>query len=218
MCYKIETETDMKIYDCSRLIKEGMTIYPGDMPAALTWVRKPEGKMPISQTAIEMGMHTGTHVDTPLHFIPEGKNLDEVPLDRFIGRCRLIEVPPDKDMIGFEDVEPYDVQAGEIILFKTRNSDMPEDAPFIGDFVTLNTDAAKHLAERGVKTVGIDYLSVDNNRREGIHFIVLGAGMCIIEGLYFKNVPPGSYFLSALPLRVATAEGCPVRAVLLSDM
>lgn len=207
----------MKIFDCTRKIKEGMTVYPGDMPAKLIWVRKPEGNMPVTQSAIEMGMHTGTHVDAPLHFIPDGKNLDEVPLDRFIGNCRLIEVDAGKDAIGLDEIEPYDVQPGEIVLFKTANSQMEEDAPFTRDYVTFDPAAARYLVEKGAKTVGIDYLSIDGKRREGIHNIILGAGLCVIEGLYFKDVPAGNYFLSALPLRAATAEGSPVRAVLISE-
>lgn len=207
----------MKIFDCSRHIKEGMTIYAGDMPATLTWVSKPSDKTRVSQSTIQMGMHTGTHVDSPLHFIPEGKNLDEVPLDRWIGPCRLIEVPEDKEFIGLEDVEGHNIQRDEIILFKTSNSLMDEDAPFTRDYVTFNPAAASYLVNMGVKTVGMDYLSIDGKLREGIHDIILGAGICAIEGLYFKDIPAGSYFLSALPLKVKSAEGSPVRAVLIKE-
>lgn len=207
----------MRIYDCSRTIKDGMTVYAGDMPATLTWVRLPSDGMPVSQSTIEMGMHTGTHVDAPLHFIPGGKNLGETDLDRWIGPCRLIEVDASKDFIGLEDIESHNIGEGEIILFKTANSLMDEDAPFTRDYVTFNPAAAKHLVERGVKTVGIDYLSIDGKLREGIHDIILGADICVIEGLYFKDVPAGSYFLSALPLKVEAAEGCPVRAVLVDQ-
>jgi len=205
----------MKIYDCSRSIKEGMTVYPGDRRPNILWVRLPGEKSPVSQTEIEMGMHTGTHIDTPLHFIPGGANLDGVDLDRFIGPCRLIEVDRIKDTITKEDIEPYAPKAGEILLFKTANSEMPEDAPFTRDYVTFDRSASQYLAECGVKTVGIDYLSVDSQKNFGNHNILLGADICLIEGLYFRDVPQGNYFLSALPLKFSGAEASPVRAVLI---
>lgn len=204
----------MKIYDCSRTIKEGMTLYPGDRPPKLIWIRTPNERWSISQTEIEMGMHNGTHIDTPLHFIPGGKTLDDVPLDRFIGPCRLIEVDNKKGAITVDDIAPHGPKEGEILLFKTANSSASEDASFSADYVTFDRSAAQYLAECGVKTVGLDYLSVDNAKNFGNHDILLGAGICLIESLYFRDVPPGRYFLSALPLKVAGAEASPVRAVL----
>lgn len=192
-----------------------MTVYPGDKPAKLDWIRLPNEKMSVSQTEVEMGMHNGTHVDAPLHFIPGGKTLDKVSLDRFIGPCRLIEVDNKKDVISIEDIEPHNPQQDEILLFKTANSSMPEDAPFTAEYVTFDRDAAQYLVKCGVKTVGVDYLSVDNKKNFDNHNILLGAGICLIESLYFRDVPQGSYFLSALPLKFVGAEASPVRAVLI---
>lgn len=205
------------IFDCSRKLKADMTVYPGDPLFELRWVKTPNGERSVTQSSVSMGMHSGTHVDAPLHFVPTGEDLDGLPLDRWIGPCRLIEIAPEFDQITLELLLPHEVQRGEILLFKTQNSELPEDAPFTRDYVTLNPAAARHLVECGVKTIGVDYLSIDGKLREGIHQIILGAGIAVIEGLYFKDVPAGNYFLSALPLRIKGAEGSPVRAVLLSQ-
>lgn len=205
----------MMIYDCSRTIKYDMTTYPGDSKPFLKWTKTPTCEESVSQTEIYMGMHTGTHVDSPMHFIPEGLNLDKVSLDHWIGNCRLIGIPEDSTFITKKDIEGYGLRENDIVLFKTRNSLNPEDAPFDRDYVTLDKDAAHYLVSIGVKTIGIDYLSIDGAREEGIHNIILGAGICVIESLYFKDIPVGEYFLSALPLKAETAEGSPVRAVLI---
>jgi arylformamidase len=162
-----------------------------------------------------LGAHTGTHVDAPFHFIADGANLSEFDVSHFYGPCRLIAVSDEVSVVTKAELESYSPAKGEILLIKTRNSSFSEDEPFRKDYVALDISAGEYLAECGVKTIGIDYLSVENPiNKSGVHLIILGAGIGIIEGLMLKDVPAGQYFLSALPLRVEGVEGSPVRAVL----
>lgn len=211
----------MKFYDCTRKVFEGAAAFPGDEQFKFNTLKQVSKGDLVNLTSMLIGAHQGTHVDSPYHWIEDGKKLDEMDLSCYCGFCRLIEMPEDKDIITKADLEPYKPQKGEILLVKTKNSLESDEAPFHLGFVGFDYEAGKYLAECGVKTIGIDYLSIEGGTKEGVepdkyaHQPVLGAGMAVIEGLYFgKDVKPGNYFISALPLKVAGGEGCPVRAVL----
>lgn len=165
---------------------------------------------------LEMSAHTGTHVDAPLHFFPNGRSLDTMPLSATVGPARVIEIH-DPERIAADALAPHDIRQGERLLFKTRNSanDWSREA-FRKDFVYLSTDAAEFLAECKVATVGIDYLSVAGYRKNesAVHRALLGAGIWIIEGLYLGEAEPGVYELICLPLRIADSDGAPARAAL----
>ncbi len=211
----------MKLYDCSRRIFEGAAAFPGDEPFKFNTLKRVADGDLVNLTSILIGSHQGTHVDSPYHWIEDGKKLDEMDLSCYCGECRLIEIA-DKDIITKADLEPYQPQKGEILLVKTKNSEESDEAPFHLGFVGFDYEAGQYLADCGVKTIGIDYLSIEGGTKEGVeaerhaHQPVLGAGMAIIEGLYFsRDIKPGNYFIAALPLKVTAAEGSPVRAVLI---
>jgi arylformamidase len=128
----------------------------------------------------------------------------------------VIEVK-DKVSIKPRHLEPHKLRAGERILFKTRNSSRCwKTNGFVKDFVYISQEAAAHLVERGVQTVGVDYLSVGGFFKDGVetHVIMLGAGVWILEGLNLEKVKPGRYELVCLPLRIAGCDGAPARAIL----
>jgi arylformamidase len=167
-------------------------------------------------SAISLGSHSGTHIDAPLHFIPTGKSVPEMPFDAVIGPARVLEIA-DPESVKPEELAPHDIRSGERILFKTRNSERCwKTDSFIEDFVSISPGAAHFLAEKGVRAVGIDYLSVGAYGKNGgeTHRILLESGAWIIESLDLSGVEPGEYELICLPLKVLNSEGAPARAVL----
>lgn len=163
-----------------------------------------------------MGSHTGTHLDAPRHFIRGGKGLDDMPLEATVGPARVIAIRNSK-VINSEELCSHQIRRGERILFRTRNSTHCwKAARFVKDFVSLLPEAARFLAQRRVRMVGIDYLSVGSYReRNGVevHRTLLGAGIWILEGLNLSHVRPGAYELLCLPLRIFQSDGAPARAI-----
>ena len=159
-----------------------------------------------------MSAHTGTHMDAPLHFVNNSKSIDQMPLTATIGPARVIQIEH-PGVIGPEELIGYNIQPGERILFKTRN--LWDPTAFKTTFVHCNAAAARHLLERQVQTVGIDYLSIGAYGGDGVetHQILLGAGIWVIEGLDLTGVDPGSYDLICLPLKILGGDGAPARAV-----
>lgn len=202
----------MKIYDISRPIDQTTAVFPGDTPPVLTRVRDMSKGDMVNQHDLSLGLHTATHVDSPFHFIADGRKLEEMPLDRYIGPYKVIEVLG-REAVSAADLDGHEIGEGDIILFKTDNSTKPLSPEFDRQFVGLDGSAATLLRDKGVKTVGVDYQSVERGPQR-VHLTVLGADMSIIEGLYLRDVPEGKYFLFSPPLSIVGVEGAPARAVL----
>lgn len=167
-------------------------------------------------SALNMCAHVGTHMDAPLHFIHQGAGIDAVPLPAIIGPCRVVEIRHPQGILP-EELAGANLQPGERILFKTANSNRHWEAePFNPDFVHIPVAGAQFLAQAGVQTVGVDYLSVGGYKRDGseAHRVLLGAGIWIIEGLQLGQVSPGHYDLICLPIKLRDCDGAPARAVL----
>ena len=160
-----------------------------------------------------MNLHTGTHMDMPLHFIPGGDTVDMFDISRLVAACRVIDLIDVEFSIHAEDLLPFDIRKGETILFKTRNS-LSEEFDF--EFIYLASDGAEFLAAKSVNCVGIDSLGIERAQSDhSTHKTLLGAGITIIEGLRLKDVEQGSYELFAVPIKIAGAEAAPVRAFLM---
>jgi arylformamidase len=167
-------------------------------------------------STISPGSHTGTHMDAPIHFVRGGEGMDRMPLDATMGLARLIEIQ-DPTSIKPDELDPHGIGRGERVLFKTRNSSLAWwTQNFIEDFVYVSQEAARYLAERGVRTAGVDYLSVGGFYADGVetHQALLGAGIWVIEGLDLSRVEPGEHELICLPLKVKDGDGAPARAFL----
>jgi arylformamidase len=202
--------------DVSVPIRTGMVHWPGDPPARISRALSMERGDPCTVSLLEMGAHTGTHMDAPAHFVPGGLGIDDLPLDASVGSARVIPIR-DHTSIKTDELVRYHIRRGERVLFKTHNSDHCWDTDrFVEDFVYLSATAAQYLAERQVRLVGIDYLSVGGFRADGVetHQALLQAGIWIIEGLNLKRVRPGRVQLLCLPLKIAGADGAPCRAVI----
>jgi len=212
--------------DISVTMRDGMVHWPGDADCKVTLAVKlgtrPRGskvKSPCNITHLSLSAHTGTHMDAPRHFIADGQTMESMPLDATIGPCRVIEIKHDR-LITVDEVRPHKLKHGERILFKTRNSvrswRLAKTGRFDKNFVHLPAATARYLVERGVRTIGIDYLSVGGWQRDitECHQVLLGAGVWIIEGLDLSKVGPGAYNLICLPLKILRSDGAPARAVL----
>jgi arylformamidase len=192
-----------------------MVHWPDNPPIELARTMDVARGDPATVSHLSLGVHSGTHVDAPVHFLAGGAGVDAIPLDHLLGEARVVEVS-DGPSISAAQLRAVDPRPGERLLFKTRNSARGwQTDRFLSDFVHLSLEAAALLAECRVRTVGIDYLSVAG-MHEGppTHLALLKHGICIIEGLDLSAVEPGRYELICLPLRLAGADGAPARALL----
>jgi arylformamidase len=204
--------------DISAPLRNGMVHWPGDPAFHIERAEDQAKGDTATVSKMTLGVHTGTHMDAPLHFIQNATTIDEMPLDACIGRARVIEIRDPKS-IKPEELAGHLISNGERILFKTANSDHAWNSDqFVEDFVFIAKDAARYLAQTGVMCVGVDYLSVGGFREDGpeTHHALLEAGVWIIEGLNLGGVEPGDYELICLPLKLIGAEGAPARAILRS--
>jgi arylformamidase len=202
--------------DVSVSLHSGMVHWPDNPPVRIERALNIEHGDTANVSEISMGAHTGTHMDGPLHFVREGKGLDEMPLHATIGPARVIEVS-DPESIKPDELDPHRLQRNERILFKTHNSARHwSSEDFNEDFVYISQEAARYLADHGIRTVGVDYLSVGGFRKDGVetHRALLEAGIWVIEGLDLSEVKPGEYELICLPVKIERSDGAPARAIL----
>lgn len=211
----------MKIHDISLTIAPGMPVWPGDMEVSLQRVKKIEEGESDNLSQIKMGVHTGTHMDAPYHFVADGTKIDELPLEIFVGTCQVVGVDESVDLVTAEVLEKVGINPLiSRILIKTRNSyhwlnPMPK---FDRNFVGISVDGAQKLVDLGMRLVGLDYLSVAPfNMGKPVHDVFLQAGLTLLEGADLSMVDPGVYTLISLPLKLGATEGAPVRAVLIED-
>lgn len=201
--------------DISVPLRTGMAHWPGDPPTRISRLQDLTRGDPCTVSRIEMCAHAGTHMDAPGHFIQGGDSIDHMPLDAAIGPARVIAIR-DPESIKAQELAEHRIRPGQRLLFKTLNSSRCRDMDsFVPDFVSISPEAAGYLAERKVRLVGVDYLSVGSTRADGdeTHRILLGAGVWIVEGLDLSRVEAGPVSLICLPLKVAGAEGAPARAI-----
>ncbi len=204
------------LIDISVTLKSGMVHWPGDPPVKITGTHSISKGDAANVSKIDMGSHTGTHMDAPYHFIPAGKKIDQMPLDAVVGEARVIEIR-DKKSVKPEELRRHNIRRGERILIKTVNSSRCwKKNSFAEDFVYISLEAAKFLAERRIRAVGVDYLSVGGYKEDGsaTHRALLKSGIWIIEGLNLSGVKAGKYELICLPLKFWHGDGAPARAIL----
>lgn len=197
-------------------LRHGMVHWPDNPPVRITRRLDMQRGDTCTVTDLALGVHSGTHMDAPAHFLAGGRGIETMPAAATIGPARVIEIR-DPEAITLSELRAQRVRRGERLLFKTRNSSRCwKTDQFIKDFVYLEEDAARWLAARRVRTVGIDYLSVAGFHRDpaATHSVLLKAGIWIIEGLDLSKVGAGSYDLICLPLKITRADGAPARALL----
>lgn len=208
----------MQIWDVSVTIDDRLPVWPGDPRFDIHRVEKIEDGANANVSEIDMGAHTGTHVDAPYHFLMDGSRVDTLPLEVLVGPAVVVVIPDGVNVLDASALEDANVPAGaRRILFKTRNSGYwnkygPE---FQTDFVAIDAAGAQWLVDRGIQLVGIDYLSISPYKHSRpTHEILLAAKVVIIEGLDLSAVQAGEYQLACLPVKLGGAEGAPARTIL----
>lgn len=208
------------IYDLSIPLSSAIPTYPGDPGIEIRDWLTLRNNDAANVSVLHFGAHTGTHVDAPAHFIEGAARVESLPLDVLIGDAEVFEVPSEFSSIDLNFVTEHCRNASTRLLFKTRNSSLwkTSDQRFQKDYTYLELEAAKYLVERGVRLIGIDYLSIEQFGQEGhpTHLALLSKGVIIVEGLNLSDVPAGRYELICLPLRISggLGDGAPARAVL----
>jgi arylformamidase len=203
----------VEIIDISVPIRPGMVVYEGDPEVHLNRALSIADGATANVSRLDFGVHSGTHVDAPVHFIEGGGGAETLPLDVLVGPAHVV------DATGVQGVLDEDALPGlalperaERLIFKTTNSRLWERDEFMGEFVRLTGDGARYLVGRGVRLVGLDYLSVGD---EQAHVVLLRAGVVPLESLDLRGVEAGEYRLVCLPLRIVGSDGAPARAVLI---
>lgn len=198
--------------DVSLPLTSGMTVWPGDPEVRIETVEALGKGGEANLSRMTLGLHAGTHVDAPLHFLEDGASIDALPPDALVGPARVIAVA-DPIAVTRAELEGIDVREGERILLRTRNSQHP--GRYAPDLVGLDVSAASFLAARRPRAVGIDGLSISRAGFEAeVHRVLLRAGIWIVEGLDLSAAAPGNYDLLCLPLLIPGAEAAPARAFL----
>lgn len=209
----------MRIWDISITVTESIPTWPGDPPVSLQLAHAISRGDAANVSRLEAGVHTGTHIDAPVHFIDGARGIDSLRPEVLVGPCLVVEAEPPGTTLRPEDLPETTARR---ILFKTRNSRhwAAGDVEFDEDFVGVGLDLARELVRRGVQLVGVDYLSVEEFRapfEHPVHRTLLEAGLVILEGCNLSAVQGGEYELVALPVKLGGSDGALARALLLRD-
>jgi len=209
----------VRIYDVTVPISAEVPIYKGDPGVSVSAFKSIAGGDTANVSEITFGVHTGTHVDAPNHFIDGAKRVHELDPQKLIGPCRVVEIYD--EIVAIEPEHIGDITGVERILFKTRNSQFWSESEkgFRTDFTYITPETAIRLVENDVKLVGIDYLSIEKSggKTKPVHTTLLAKEIVILEGLDLREVPPGDYELICMPLKYigAGGDGAPARTMLL---
>ena len=202
--------------DISVGLQDGMPSWPGDPEVKIGLVSRIADGDSANVTQLQMSAHTGTHMDAPVHYFPEGVGIDRLNLSVVMGPARVIPIRS-RVAITPEELDLYNPKEGERLLFKTINSEQHwKRSEFVENFVHISKDAARFLAQRRIALAGIDYLSVGGYHNDGdeTHRLLISAGVWVIEGLNLEGVEPGHYELICLPIKIIGADGAPARALI----
>jgi arylformamidase len=200
------------IHDISVPIQSDMPIYDGNPGVELERVEAIADGDAANVSGLSLGVHTGTHVDAPLHFIDGAPGAEGIPLDALVGPAVVVDAT-EVEALGGAELEGLGIPEGaERVLLKTRNSELWGQNAFTRDFLRLDGSGARFIVARGVRTLGIDYLSIGDPEA---HRELLGAGVVPVEGLDLRKIDPGEYTFLCLPLDVVGSDGAPARAILM---
>jgi len=206
-----------KTIDISVSLNADMPIWPGSVGIQISRQKSIDNGDEVNNSILKCDVHVGTHIDAPLHFVSDGKSVDQLELDALMGPAYVIYLP-DVDAISKKILVDLNIpDPVQRILFRTRNSELWEKKPheFVKTYVGLTPDAAQWIVDNGICLVGIDYLSIQcYDSDSDTHKILLNSGVVIVEGLNLANVQPGLYEFICLPIKLTGSEGAPARAVL----
>jgi len=213
----------MKIHDITMDIEPGMLYWHEGKAPEVTDVFTIKDGAPSNVTRWLIGSHTGTHIDAPRHFIDDGLTVDQLPIETFVGRTRVMDMTHIGDRtITAEDIEKIGLNDVTRILFRTTNSDTRIiKKEFSKNWVAVGPCAAQYLVDNGVQFVGIDYVTVEapeHTEKWPTHHILCGNGVIILEGAKVGDIPDGEYFMCCLPMRLKGSEGAATRTILIEGI
>ena len=208
-----------RLYDISLPLRSGGVVYPGNPPISITAQQAISQGDGANVSRLDLGSHSGTHVDAPKHFFDNGAGVDSIPLEVLMGPARLLAFGDTVMSIGEAELSAHDLTGVTRLLLKTRNSQWlaSDSTAFHPDYTYVAPDGAEYLARLGVRLVGVDYLSVEqfHSGHHRTHRTLLERGIVIVEGLLLTEPPAGDYHFRCLPLKLAGLDGAPARAVLI---
>lgn len=208
----------IKYIDISLPVSHDMHHWPGSEKVKIIKNHDLEKGDDATDSSIYMNLHTGTHVDAPSHFIHNGNTIDEVPLDVMLGTVLIIKIPDTVKEITADILSSIDIPENtERLLLQTANSVIwqENDSQFYEDYTALVKDGAEWLVEKGIKLVGIDYLSIQRfTDGPEVHQILLSSNVVVIEGLDLSDVDAGIYQLYCMPIKLQGLEAAPARVLL----
>lgn len=199
--------------DISPVLNRELAPWPGDQGFELTWSSRLERGASVNVGAFTASTHTGSHLDAPAHFQAGGRTIDQLPIELFVGECRVVQI------VGTSCIEPKHL-ASQLPIPTRRlliaTGAWPDPRRFPREIPVLTLDADDWLAAAGVELLGVDLPSVDEltSREMPNHHRLAGHGITILEGLRLSEAAAGLYTLVALPLRIEGGDASPVRAVL----
>lgn len=210
----------MKIYDISMTIESDMFTYKNikeNRPDIVVTSDFSTGDF--HETEIKLNSHTGTHVDAPLHMLEGGETIEYFNIQNSLTHCRVLDLTEVDNSITSGDLERFNIEKNEFIIFKTKNSETDYLRENPANFIYLEADGAKYLAQLGVKGVGIDSLGVERDQKgHPTHKALLANGIIILEGLRLKEINEGEYTLLLAPLKIEGSDGAPARVLLVDRM
>jgi arylformamidase len=211
----------MPVYDASAPLRPDLPSWPGDERFRRQVVSDPSTGDDATVSQLFLSAHTGTHVDAPCHFLPSAPGVEALTPDVLVGPAEVAGLEHLRSPITAGDLDASRLPNGlQRLLVKTANSGWStRDTVFREDFIAFDSSAAQWCVDRGVRLLGIDYLSIEpfgsGRIDHPVHKILLGAGIAILEGLDFEGIATGSYVLAALPLLIPGGDGAPARVVLI---
>ncbi len=207
----------MSIIDISVPLRKGMPLWPGSVGIGLQRINSLQNGDKTNDSELTSDVHAGTHVEVPLHYIEGREGIDKLSLGILCGPVIVSDLTGVGIITG-SCLEALDLPTVvERLVFKTGNSELWNLDEFTPEYVALSEDGAEWIVDRGIKLVGIDYLSIaPHSNSQPVHRILLQAGVTILEGINLSGVLPGQYELICLPLKLMNAEAAPARAILRS--
>ncbi|MFD1735095.1 cyclase family protein [Bacillus salitolerans] len=204
----------MKMYDVTAPIYEGMPVYKNKPEKQPTFNRVTNAH--VTESRLSLDVHTGTHMDAPLHMINDADTIETIPLEKIVGSCKVFDLTKVEDGITKDDLQGLTIEKNDFVLFKTSNS---FDEEFNFDFIYIKEDAATYLADLSIRGVGIDALGVERSQPgHPTHKALFSKDIIVIEGLRLKEVPAGEYFMVAAPLKLIGTDAAPARVLLFEGL
>jgi arylformamidase len=202
-----------RLWDISPPVHAGSPVFPGDTPYGQQWAATITPSCPVNVSSLTLSPHVGAHADAPLHYDPAGEPVGALPLEPYLGRCRVIHAIAPGPLVTWEHLAHAARELPPRVLVRTYRRAPERWDPELAAFAA---ETVERLADAGVRLVGIDTASIDPAESKDLpsHQVVRRRGLRVLENLVLDEVPEGDYELIALPLKLVTADASPVRAVL----